>query len=141
MAISVASQRGRPIGVRIRARMYAARLDRQIEAGACGATPALAAHIERITSRTERDKLAAALRVTRAAPSGGLVFHVPVHAAAVRAAAGSIDEVIDRLRGRSPVGARGMARLRILLADGGGPLYRPGPGTLTAALRGVLAAL
>jgi hypothetical protein len=34
-----------------------------------------------------------------------------------------------------------MARLRILLSDGSGPLYRTGQGTLTAALRGVLAAL
>jgi hypothetical protein len=34
-----------------------------------------------------------------------------------------------------------MARLRILLSDGRGPLYWPGRGTLNAALRGVLATL
>ena len=34
-----------------------------------------------------------------------------------------------------------MARLRMLLSDGRGPLYRAGAGSLTAALRGVLAAL
>jgi hypothetical protein len=36
---------------------------------------------------------------------------------------------------------RGMARLRILLADGRGPLYRSGAGSLNAALKGALAAL
>jgi hypothetical protein len=34
-----------------------------------------------------------------------------------------------------------MARLRLLLADGAGPLYRAGRGSLAAELRGVLAAL
>jgi len=39
------------------------------------------------------------------------------------------------------VRARGMARLRMLLSDGTGPLYRAGRGSLAAELRGVLAAL
>jgi len=47
----------------------------------------------------------------------------------------------DQYIGGFPVRARGMARLRILLSDGRGPLYRTGRGTLGAALRGVLAAL
>jgi hypothetical protein len=34
-----------------------------------------------------------------------------------------------------------MARLRLLLSDGAGPIYRPGSGSLIAELRGVLAAL
>lgn len=142
MALSMTPRRHQSVGARIRVRMLAARLDRQIEAGTCAVvTPALAAHVQRITSRAEREKLAGALRVTRCAPSGTVVFQVPVHAAAVCGAAEWIDELIARLSGPSAVAARGMARLRILLADGSGPLYRPGPGTLTAALRGVLAAL
>jgi hypothetical protein len=40
-----------------------------------------------------------------------------------------------------PVRARGVARLRLLLSDGTGPLYRSGRGSLAAELRGVLAAL
>ncbi|MCV7210434.1 hypothetical protein [Mycolicibacterium canariasense] len=142
MALSMTPRGYQSAGARIRARICAARLDRQIEAGTCDmVTPTLATHIERITSRAEREKLATALRIAQSAPSGTVVFHVPVHAAAVRAAAEWVDELIGRLSGPSTVSARGMARLRILLADARGPLYRPGPGTLTAALRGVLAAL
>jgi len=46
-----------------------------------------------------------------------------------------------RLHAPVPVRARGIARLRMLLSDGTGPLYRPGRGSLGAALLGVLAAL
>ena len=41
----------------------------------------------------------------------------------------------------APVRARGIARLRMLLSDSDGPLYRPGRGSLAAALRGGQAAL
>jgi hypothetical protein len=64
-----------------------------------------------------------------------------VHSEAVHHASGVIDEVCDRLVDPFPVRVRGMARLRILMSDGLGPLYRSGRGTLTAALHGVLAAL
>jgi hypothetical protein len=43
--------------------------------------------------------------------------------------------------GPPAVRARGMARLRILLTDGRGPMYRNDRGSLAAELRGVLAAL
>ena len=70
-------------------------------------------------------------------------FHsrVRVASAAVLHSAELIEAVHDRLADPFPVRSRGMARLRILLSDGSGPLYRTGQGTLTAALRGVLAAL
>lgn len=112
-------------GTRIRVRMRAGQLDQQIETGARGsrvpADSALAAHLERITSRAEREQLAAALLD---APASHL-----------------IDELARRLHDPSPVHARGMARLRMLLADRRGPFYRPGPGSLNSALQGVLAAL
>jgi hypothetical protein len=66
---------------------------------------------------------------------------VPVRSAAVHHCAEVIDAVCDRLADPFPVRARGMARLRILLSDGRGPLYWPGRGTLNATLRGVLATL
>jgi hypothetical protein len=64
-----------------------------------------------------------------------------VHGAGVLAAEHVIDDVTLLLHSPHPVRARGMARLRLLLSDGAGPLYNPGSGSLVAALRGVLAAL
>jgi hypothetical protein len=64
-----------------------------------------------------------------------------VHRAGVVAAEDLIDDVTLLLHSPRPVRARGMARLRLLLSDGAGPLYGPGCGNLIAALRGVLAAL
>ena len=47
----------------------------------------------------------------------------------------------ERLTGPRPVSARGVARLRLLLSDGAGPMYWPGGGDLGAELRAVLAQL
>jgi hypothetical protein len=134
-----------PWSARLRARWFANRYDREIEGG-LGAVPGspLAVHGVRLTSARERDALARALRlVLHDADAGGRrrTVRVPLHRGAVRRGADLIGAVCDRLDDPFPVRARGMARLRILLADGRGPLYRSGPGTLTAALRGVLAAL
>ncbi len=52
-----------------------------------------------------------------------------------------IDDITLLLHSPRPVRARGMARLRMLLSDGRGPMYRNGRGSLAAELRGVLAAL
>jgi len=46
-----------------------------------------------------------------------------------------------RLRAPHPVGVRGMARLRRILADGAGPLNRDGRGDLAGRLGAALAAL
>jgi hypothetical protein len=131
--------------VRLRARLFAGRYDRQIEDGVdpVPGSP-LAVHGARLTSARERDDMADALRlIVRDADTTGprLGSRVPVHTAAVHHAADVIDELCDRLADPFPVRARGMARLRIVLSDGCGPLYRSGAGTLTAALHGVLAAL
>ena len=72
---------------------------------------------------------------------GHPVVSIPVHRAGVVAAEELIDDVTLVLHSPRPVRARGMARLRLLLSDGAGPLYRPGSGSLIAELRGVLAAL
>lgn len=133
---------------RIAARLFAARYDRQVERGvSVRPGSALAVHVARLASDRERRQLADALgSVVHLAThgTGGAITHeVPVRRAAIVATpvAGVIDDVTVRLRGPEPVRERGVARLRLLLADGTGPLYRAGHGSLAAEIRGVLAAL
>jgi hypothetical protein len=59
----------------------------------------------------------------------------------VTAAEHLIDRVTLRLHAAEPVSALGMARLRRILADGTGPLYRSGRGDLTGRLGAALAEL
>jgi hypothetical protein len=134
-----------PWSVRVRARLFASRYDREIEAGVIPvAGSPLAVHWMRLTSVREREDLASALR-TIAGDAGsdrqGIGSRVPVQRVAIVKALSAIDEVRAQLTDPGPVRARGMARLRILLADGRGPVYRAGRGTLTAAMCGVSAAL
>jgi hypothetical protein len=134
-----------PWSARLCARVLAGRYDRQIEGGVIPAPRSpLAVHCARLTSARERNGLIRTLRlVVHDADDrrGCLTARVPVRPAEVRRGADVIDAVCDRLGDPFPVRARGVARLRILLADGRGPLFHAGSGTLTAALRGVLAAL
>lgn len=136
---------GRPsLTARLLARLFAFRLDREVEAGAVvvPGTP-LAAHVERLTSVKERHSLARALRRTIAATSTqhGVSTRVPIHSDQVAACRSEIDHITLLLHSPRPVHPRGMARLRNLLSDGTGPLYRDGSGSLAAELRAVLAAL
>jgi hypothetical protein len=101
-------------------------------------------HIARLTSTRERQQLARALRAcVRDARAGRAPWssRIPVHRAGVLAAECVVDDVTLLLHSPRPVRARGIARLRLLLSDGAGPLYKPGSGSLIAELRGVLAAL
>ena len=96
------------------------------------------------TNRAEREQLAHALRViARDALDGnpGIPGRGPGHRAAGNATVDLIYDVTSRLHALHPVRARGIARLRMLLSDGNGPLYRPRRDSLVAALQGVLAAL
>ncbi len=129
--------------------MFAGRYDRRVEA-CVPVQPgsALAVHTARLTSSGEREQLARTLRsVLRQAKQlqrgecTGITFRMPVQSAAITAAEALVDEVTLRLHAPLPVRPRGMARLRLLLADGTGPLNHAGRGSLVAALRGVLAAL
>jgi hypothetical protein len=133
------------LAARLRAKVFAARFDQQVESGAAvRAGSALAVHTAQLTSTRERERLAGSLHhVVRAAHyrSPGIPLRTPLHRAGIVSVEDLIAEVILRLHAPVPVRARGIARLRMLLSDGTGPLYRPGRGSLGAALRGVLAAL
>jgi hypothetical protein len=133
------------ITTRVIAELFATRFDKQLVAGVAPEPgSALAAHVSRLASAGERRKLAEALhhsvcethsRHTRMSAT------VPVDRSAVAAAVGLIDQVVERLTGPRAVSARGVARLRLLLSDGAGPMYWPGGGDLGAEVRAVLAEL
>ncbi len=136
----------RSVRAYVTARLRAARFDRALAVGVpAPAGSALAAHAARLTSVAERHAVARALRRavrdanddTRATRSG----RVPMHRANIAAAETLIDEVTLRLHAPHPVNPRGMARLRQLLSDGTGPLYRHGRGDLAGRLGAALAAL
>jgi hypothetical protein len=66
---------------------------------------------------------------------------IPVHPDNIAAAEDLIDTITLRLHSPRPVSARGMARLRLVLCDGCGPLYRCGRGDLSGRLGAALAEL
>lgn len=130
------------ISARLAARMCARHLDRLLLAGARPRPgTALEAHALRLTDLAYREGLAAELRSRGTVVLCDRVVLSPtrVNAAAVWDAADMIERVEKRLLGRD-VSARGVARLRRLLADWNGPL-RHGCGDLCGELRAVLAAL
>ncbi|WP_231744845.1 hypothetical protein [Mycobacterium sp. IS-1590] len=127
------------------ARLRANKFDRVAAVG--GVAPeggAYAAHCARLMSTAERESVARALRkIVRDARGHGPLMssRVPLHVPNIAAAEDVIGEITLRLHSPRMVGARGMARLRILLADGAGPVYRYGRGDLVGRLRAALAEL
>ncbi len=130
--------------VRLQARIFAAKFDRQIEAGVAP-TPAgpLAVHIARLTSTRERENLArAVLRIL----NGGyneqvaVAWRIPV-SQRVNECHDMLEDIVLRLHSPRPVEPRGMARLRTLLSDGTGPLYMDGRGNLKGQVKAALEAL
>ena len=137
---------GRPsLAARLQARLFASRFDRDVELGAViiPGTP-LALHVARITSMKERHSLARALRGAVEVTDSfrrGVSARVPIHSGQVAGCRSEIEQITSLLQAPVPVHPRGMARLRTLLTNGGGPLYQGGSGSLAAELRAVLAAL
>jgi hypothetical protein len=134
-----------PLAARVTARLRAHRLDRQLAVGVqAPAGSALAVHQARVTSVAEREAIARALRLAeRDARAGGnpRSSRIPVHPTNIAAAEDLIDTITLRLHSPRPVSARGMARLRVVLSDGCGPLYRFGRGDLSGRLGAALAEL
>lgn len=130
---------------RLKARLLAGRFDRMLAVGApAPAGSALAVHAARLTSVDEREALAATLRRSlddARNRDARLSSRVPLNVPNIVAAEDRIDQVALRLHSPRPVAARGVARLRLVLADGAGPMYRCGRGDLDGRLGAALAAL
>jgi hypothetical protein len=129
-----------PIAAHLAVHLRAGRLDRELAAGRPPATDqALALHAERLTRPAARHRLAAALRrlvrCERAA--------VPVACDRVRGAEPDLRLLASRLDGPGPVAPAGVARARLLVGDGTGPLYDPSadPDALARAAERALTAL
>jgi len=133
------------VRARLSARLRAGRFDSALAVGVpAPAGSALAVHAARLTSVAERADIARTLRrIVRDAKdtSATLSLRVPLHRANIAAAEALIDDVTLRLHAPLPVSARGMARLRQLVADGTGPLCRNGRGDLSGRLGAAIAAL
>lgn len=134
-----------PLSKRVIALVKANTFDRMLAVGVpVPQGSALAVHAARLTSVREREAVARSLRRCSddarnrdALVSSRISLNVPN----ITAAQDRIDQVTLRLHSPRPVTSRGVARLRMLLADGGGPMYRYGRGDLDGRLGAALAAL
>lgn len=133
------------IAAHLIARLRAGKFDRMLAVGVPAPQgTAIAVHEARLTSVTEREAIARALRQSVLdAKTGGtpLSPRIPVHSDNVAEAEDVIDAITLRLHSPQPVSARGMARLRNLLSDGLGPMYQYGRGDLKGRLGAALAEL
>jgi hypothetical protein len=133
------------LAARVTARLRVYQFDRQLAVGVpAPAGSALAVHEARLTSSAEREAIARALRLAVHDAHAGLPpfsSRIPVHPDNVAAAKDLIDTITLRLHSPRPVSARGMARLRVVLSDGLGPMYRFGRGDLSGRLGAALAEL
>jgi hypothetical protein len=132
-------------GKRLVALLKANQFDRMLAVGApVPAGSALAVHAARLTSVDEREAVARSLRrvLDDARTRTALVSpQIELNVPNINAARDRIDAITLRLHSPRPVTSRGVARLRLLLADGAGPMYRYGRGDLEGRLGAALAAL
>ncbi len=130
---------------RLMARLQAGKLDRMLAVGVpVPAGSALAVHAARLTSAEEREEIAHTLRHAVHDASdhhAPLTSRIPLNVPNIAAAKDRIDQVTLRLQSPRPVAARGVARLRLVISDGSGPMYRYGRGDLEGRLGAALAAL
>ena len=133
------------LSARVTARMFAGRFDRMLAVGVPAPEgSALAVHAARLSSADEREAIARSLRrsLANARSRDALVSsRIELNVPNITAAEERIDQVTLRLHSPRPVAPRGVARLRLLLADGAGPMYRYGRGDLEGRLGAALAAL
>jgi hypothetical protein len=102
------------------------RLDAALAGGADpAADPLLACRAQQLTSSAARRRLAEEVRETveRAAFPRPLGAEVPVAASSVRACSGLLLALARRMGSDFPIAPAGAASVRMLLADGGSPLY------------------
>jgi hypothetical protein len=114
-----------PLSARIAARVFRARLDCALIAGANPASsPLLSARAATLTQPSTRDELADGLDliVASAQQPPGSRRLTPRHSS-VLANAPLLREMALTLRGPQPLYAQGIAMIRRLLTDGSGPMY------------------
>ena len=115
---------------RLSARLHADRWDQELARGGAPESSApLALHAQTLVSSACRRRLASSLRrILEDAKGGGLpewnALGPRHHLVHVLPARREIEALIRLLLAPAPVSARGVALVRILLTDGGGPLYR-----------------
>jgi hypothetical protein len=124
------------------ARLTSKRLDQELADGADPNTDPLRHERARelVEDRT-RHRIAANLRRALAeaeAPRSPFSVKAPIARRALRDSREDVEDVVDRLNGPAPVSPQGVARARMLLTDGTGPLY--GEETTAPQLRWSLAA-
>jgi hypothetical protein len=104
---------------------------------------ALAVHAERLTRPAACHQLARSIRriADGTRPEHWTNPIVPLCRDEVRAARGELVALADRLAGPGPVSAQGVAQVRVLLADGTGPIYCRGQEHLKGRAGQALAAL
>ena len=130
---------------RVRARVRAAALDRQL---AVGASPesnvALAWRARRLSEIKQRRLLARSLTrlVASADAAAGPSSKAPLSRSAIHGSGPELAAVVDRLDATGPVSVQGVARIQSLLTDGSGPLYQSStPERLARELRAALEAM
>jgi hypothetical protein len=131
---------------RLLERLRGSRLDRQLARGASpDSTVALALHARRLVRPSTRRDLAHALERIMADATRPLrppSLCIPLCRDRVLDARDELRAMAGRLLSGGPISARGVARVRILLSDGCGPLYWGGAhDDLRSELREALAAL
>ena len=112
---------------RLVARIRRPALDRELAAGASPeSSVALAVHARYLCRPEQRRLLARSLTEIGAASRAPAArrLRAPIALHAVARARAELAAVVDRLAEAGPVDVRGVARIRDLLADGTGPLYR-----------------
>lgn len=117
-------------------------LDRELAAGGSPESSVrLALHATRLYRPANRSRLARSLRALAGTATGPRRLRAVVARRAVAEATDELEAVASRLASPEPVDVRGVAKVRSLLADGTGPLYRPsGSPTLRDELLAVLRA-
>lgn len=115
---------------RLAVRFHAARLDRDIAAGASpDATPELALRAQALVRTSVRHDLANSVQRIVDSSTRPTAFprpRVPLCGDRVADARQELQHLIEQLRTPGPVTAQGVARARVLLSDGSGPLYHRG---------------
>src|SRR4051794_21087783 len=135
----------RPVGVgdRLGARLHGAALDRALARGAVPESGvALTLHARRLIGRRMRRRLARTLQGIVAMTRRPPVPPARPPGAQVAGAGADLLALAERLQRPDPVDARGVALVRMLLRDGGGPLHlNRGADWLAAAAHAAAAAL